>query len=94
MTLRWINKQVVESDEGFVFQGMHRFFYHYIENDHVLKIEVEPSLRGEDIYFESCPKWESPFTREAISREKADVIRYRVDSALKFMGGKYKINMV
>jgi len=94
MTMKWINKQGVESDEGFVFQGMHRFCYHYVENDHVLKIEVEPSLRGEDIYFESRPKWEPPFTREAISREKTDVIRCRVEKALKFMGWKYKIHEV
>ncbi|MFA7368421.1 MAG: hypothetical protein WC334_02130 [Kiritimatiellales bacterium] len=94
MTIKWITTQGVESDEGFVFQRMHRFWYHYIEGDHVLKIDVEQDIKNKDVYFESRPKWEAPFTREAISREKAAVIRCRVEKALKFMGGKYKIHEV
>lgn len=94
MIMKWINKQGVESDEGFVFQRMHRFLYHYIECDHILKIDVEQDIKKKDVYFESHPKWEPPFTREAISQEKADVIRCRVEKALKFMGGKYIVHEV
>lgn len=33
---RWLNQQGVESDDGFVLQRMHRFYYHYVEDGKTL----------------------------------------------------------
>lgn len=91
--IRWLNKQGVSSSEGFILQRMHRFYYHYIENDHVMKINVEP-LRHDDQYYEniyanSLEHWLPPHDEEIISSEKKMSIKKNIEAALEFMKIEY-----
>lgn len=90
----WLNKQGVKSDDGFILQSEHRYYYHYIENNHVIKIYVEPLRDSEGGYFEEICikndiKWESPHEAEAISSEKLKDIRDNISTALQFMDIKH-----
>jgi hypothetical protein len=87
----WINKQGVRSDSGIVLQRMHRFYYHYFEGDHVLKIIVEPKVKGDEINFANTLAWEPPFENELISGIKNLEIERQVREALDFMRMKYTI---
>lgn len=91
---KWINKQGVQLPSGDVLQRAHRFYYHYIENDHVMKIYVEPLRNPDDGYFEEISfgqdmKWEAPYESEKISSIKLEAIKKNVSSALDFMGIKH-----
>jgi hypothetical protein len=44
MSFNWLNKQGVKSSTGYVLQSMHRFYYHYIEGDHVMEVNVERGI--------------------------------------------------
>lgn len=90
----WLNKQGVKSETGYVLQRMHRFYYHYTEGDHVLKVEVESNLKVEEVFLASTPAWEAPHESEPISVEKVSEIEGRIGEALKFMGIRYKIQRV
>lgn len=88
--LKWLNKQGVESDKGFILQGMHRFYYHYTEGDHVMIVYVEPLKRADNSYYERVSKksigaWQPPYEQEVISKTKADQILKNIDEALSFM---------
>jgi hypothetical protein len=52
MNFRWLNKQGVECDEGFVLQSMHRHYYHYVEAGKTLRVAVEPCRDRSDMYYE------------------------------------------
>ena len=61
----WLNKQGVKSDTGFILQRMERFVYHYVENEHVMIIYVEPFTNDKG-YFETIDKgsidnWQPPY---------------------------------
>jgi len=85
--LNQINKQGVQSDKGWVFQRVHRFYYHYMENDFILKIVVESG----EVFLDRNLRWEPPFESDSISDEKREKIKSRVLEALRFMGSKYKL---
>ncbi len=86
-----LNNRDLESDEGFAFKCVHRFYYHYIEGDKVLKIFVEPIKNGLEVIFESQPKWEEPSEKDEITEAKAIQIESRVRESLTFMGIKHII---
>jgi hypothetical protein len=88
---RWINKQGVEFKKEYTLQRMHRFFYHYIEKDHILKINVDPGLKHEEILFNPDCQWEEPYQCEDVSADKLSLIRSNVSKALKFMKIAHKI---
>jgi len=90
----WLNKQGVKAHAGYVLQRMHRFYYHYVEDDHVLKVDVDSGLKGEDIILESAPHWESPYEDESIPSDKLPEIEKRICEALEFMGIRYTIKKV
>jgi hypothetical protein len=87
----WLNKQGVKAEAGYVLQRMHRFYYHYVEGDHVLKVDVESNLKGEVIFLDSDPHWESPHEDDPIPSDKLKEIEERICDALRFMGIRYKI---
>lgn len=89
--LEWMNKQGVKSGSTYALQRMHRFYYHYIEGDHVLKVDVEPTFNGEDIFLKSTLAWEPPNEGEPIPADKLIEIEIRIGEALKFMGIRHKI---
>ena len=87
---KWLNKTGVVSDKGFTLQGMHRYFYHYIEDDHVMVVYVEPFTDEKDGYVESIEtssfsKWQPPFDTEEILSDKVSEIKKNVVDALLFM---------
>ncbi len=90
MTFTWLNKQGVESDSGFVLQRMHRFFYHYIEADHVIQVKVEPDIKGERILLSSLSKWQPPHEGDVITDAARVKIRADIVTALGFMKIKHK----
>lgn len=84
---KWLNKQGVESTEGYKLQRMDRFHYNYTEGDRILSIIVEPGLQYEEISVDSRSKWESPFEGEIVtSLDRIDAIRSNISKALTFMG--------
>ena len=94
-TFRWLNKQGVESTDGFVLQSMHRFYYHYIEFDRALKIFVEPCRTSSGGYYEevliaSNPIWEAPNEALPLSAVERSRIQDNVAAALQFMGIQHK----
>jgi hypothetical protein len=89
-TFEWLNKQGVRSSEGYTFQSMHRFYYHYVEGDRKLQINVEPftddkGRYSEGVYLDSLKHWLPPHDNEPISLEKQKEIQERISAALKFM---------
>ena len=90
----WLNKQGVKAEAGYVLQRQHRFYYHYVEGDRVLKVDVDSGLKGEDITLDSTPHWESPHEDEPIPNDKLTEIEARICDALTFMGIRYKIRKV
>lgn len=80
---KWLNKQGVESTSGFTLQRMDRYFYHYIEEGRVLKIDVEPGLHHEEIGLSTVE--EMPISGSERAR-----IRANISAALKFMGTAYE----
>ena len=86
----WLNKQGVQSSEGYTLQSMHRFYYHYIEGDHRLQVNVEPFTDDKDrysegVYLDSLKQWLPPHEKEPISPERREEIQGRISAALKFM---------
>jgi hypothetical protein len=79
--LTWLNKQGVESADGFVWQRMDRYFYHYIEGERVLKVEVEPGIHHEDVHVSSLADSQPPISQSDQTR-----IRANISAALDFMG--------
>ncbi len=89
---RWIDKQgVVETEKGFCFQRMHRFYFHYIESEYILKINVEPGLNISKFWIDEPSRWELPHEQEDISLMKLKKIRSNVSKALDFMNIKHQL---
>jgi hypothetical protein len=88
---QWLNKQGVRSEEGYALQRMSRFYYHYVEDEHVLKVVVEPRLMSEDIFLQPNPAWEAPHENEQIPIKKISEIESRIGAALTFMGIRHTI---
>ena len=85
MSFTWLNKQGVKSSTGYVLQSMHRFYYHYIEGDHAMQVNVEPGIEYEEIFWDWNAKWQSPHQSEEIPREKLVEIQRNISEALTFM---------
>ena len=86
----WLNKQGVKSAEGYIFQRMHRFYYHYIEGDHCMQVNIEPCFDKQGnhsltIYTDSLTRWLPPHDQEPLSRERIVQIKQRISSAMTFM---------
>jgi len=90
MNFTWLNKQGVQADEGFVVQRIDRYHYHYVENGHVLSIEIEPGLQYTEVFLGERLQWEPPFENEEIDRQKATDIEDRIQKALAFMGIRHR----
>jgi hypothetical protein len=86
----WLNKQGVKSESGFILQRMTRYSYHYTEGNYILKINVEPGVKHEELSFGARVSWGKPFQHDLISDSDVGMIRQRVREALKFMGIRFK----
>lgn len=86
----WLNKQGVKSSDGFILQSVHRFYYHYIEDDHIMQIDVEPGrfksgLYHERIFLNSKNRWLPPYEAESVTEQKLAEIKKNISDALDFM---------
>lgn len=90
MTFTWLNKQGVQSDGGFILQRMHRYYYHYIDGDHIIRVKVEPGSNREQILLSSLSAWEPPHDGETIGTSIESKIRDNIAAALGFMKIRYK----
>jgi hypothetical protein len=93
--IEWINKLGVKSSKGFIFQSKHRFYYHYIENDHIMVIYVEGTFDKQNNYTlllnsSSFDKWETPYENEIVDDKKKEEIKNNIIDALKFMKYNYE----
>lgn len=90
MTFTWLNKQGSQSDSGFILQRMHRYYYHYIDGDHTIRVKVEPSIKCEKILLSSLSAWQPPHDGETIDPDIESKIRSDIAAALGFMRIRYK----
>jgi hypothetical protein len=100
MQFSWLNKRVVESDEGYsIFVGGEWGDLHveYSEADKHLLLKGEhifdDAFEGQDFGFSFYPswrtaRWEPPYADEPISDADRLRIRNNVTNALAFMQGK------
>lgn len=92
----WIHKQGVKSDKGFIFESAHRFYFHYSEGEHVLRVVVEGGRDDNDNHLLLVDddfkkrKWEAPHDKEEISGDKLKEIKQNICDALEFMDINYK----
>jgi hypothetical protein len=95
MAFRWLNRQGVESTDGFILQSIDRYGYEYQESGHVLRVDVE-SLRdltgtySEDVYEDSFRRWLAPHESEALSEDDIVRLKTNVSAALTFMQIKHR----
>ena len=86
----WLNKQGVKSSEGYTLQCMHRFYYHYIEGDRCMQVNIEPCFDKQGkhsltIYTNSLTRWLPPHDQESLPRARIDQIQQRLSAAMTFM---------
>ena len=86
---RWLNKQGVECDAGFVLQSMDRYYYHYVEAGKTLKVTVEPCRESgryfEEISLSSLSTWHAPHHGLSLSLQEQARIKANITEALRFM---------
>jgi hypothetical protein len=94
----WINKQGVQSSDGFIFKSESRFYYHYIEEDMVLQVYADGYFDGSNhfrvvIYTGSIDKWLPPYDQNQISDSERERIRNNISEALSFMGIDHRFEL-
>ncbi len=91
MSFKWLNKQGVESSEGFILQSVDRYHYHYSEGDREMSITVEPGYHAgvkkyhEVIFLDETCRWQPPHDGEHLTAEKLAHIKRNISEALLFM---------
>ncbi|MEJ0027171.1 MAG: Imm74 family immunity protein [Rhizomicrobium sp.] len=98
MGFTWLNKQGVESEDGFALQSISRFAFEYREGSKTMRLGGESLFAnlGTALFgFGFYPgwrnaKWEPPHENEAISEEHRKRIVKNIEAAMAFMKGKAK----
>ena len=91
--LKWVNKQKIESTEGWSFGSKNRFYFKYIsENNNNYTVAAEAfyankTYTGESIFFDTL-KPDDP--NLAFSDLQKELVKTRIRKALNFMGIVYK----
>lgn len=85
---KWLNRQGVESDKGFVVQSMNRFTIEYRESSKVIPLSVERGLQKNGqacvyIYLDELNKWADG---EPIPLKKQAEILQNFKDAMEFQG--------
>ena len=80
---KWLNKQGVEGEGKFYLQRTDRFHYEYGEGEVRIKISVDPSSKGEEVYLGDALSFDSPDHRRRIAGN--------VSAALGFMGVRFQL---
>ena len=79
MAFRWLNKQGVESEDGFALQSVGRFDWEYRENGRVWKLDGE-SIVGGNPGFAFNADW-----ARTVPPADRDRIRQNIKEAMRFM---------
>jgi hypothetical protein len=95
MALKWLNKQGVESDQGFVLQRVDRYTYEYREANRTLRLDGESmfsGLGGASFGFSFSPSWRTaswqpPNDAVQISGRNREQIVENIKEAMAFKGG-------
>jgi hypothetical protein len=95
MAFKWLNKQGVESDRGFVLQRADRDTYEYREGDRVLRLSGESMFSGLGgasfgFSFDSTwrtARWQPPHSAAPISDQDRELIIGNIKEAVAFKGG-------
>lgn len=82
---QWLNKQGVQSLSGFTVQRVHRFYYHYVEGDKTMLLQVDPGVRYEEICLPENSRWLPPNDAISVGEDKLKNIKQNVRDALNFM---------
>lgn len=87
---KWLNKQGVESDSGFVVQFTGRFTCDYREDGNVLELEVESGLMGDkpciSIRRDAFARWQGKPKGNETEIEQQERLLKNFKEALKFQG--------
>jgi hypothetical protein len=88
---KWINKQGVESDDGFVVQFTGRFTVQYREGERVLTLFVEAGglidgMREEAIDPSAFERWDGNPSEQMISRDERARLIKNIYDAFEFQG--------
>lgn len=89
---KWLNKQGVESDAGFVVQHTGRFTCEYREGGHTLELEVEDGTVGGSpclsISKEAFSQWKGPCLNNESRIEQQARLLLNFKNAMEFQGLK------
>lgn len=90
MSFRWLNKQGVESDTGFVVQFTGRFTCEYTEAGRVLEIEVESGSKAGRpcvcIKADAFAKWDAPRAFHETPQQDQERLMSNFKAAMAFQG--------
>lgn len=87
---KWLNKQGVESDTGFVVQFTGRFTCEYREGGHTLELEIESGLMGDtpciNIRRDAFAQWKGASIGSETSSEQQKRLLRNFKDAMEFQG--------
>lgn len=91
LVIRWLDKQSVESSEGFALQGTQHNYYYYREGNRTMQVVVTQCwsvTRGyyEQVSLPSLNRWLPPDDELPLSEGERARVETNVDFALGFMG--------
>ena len=87
---KWLNKQGVESDEGFVVQFTSRFTCEYRENGRIIELQIESGVEGGlpciCIKKDAFSEWEIARTFQGTSDQVQARLMSNLRAAFEFQG--------
>src|SRR5260221_29418 len=91
----WLNKQGVESDQGFALQSVDRFTYEYRVGGRTMRLDGESmfsGLGGASFGFSFNPswrtaRWQPPHSAVPITDREREQIVQNIKEAMAFMDG-------
>ncbi|WP_130459992.1 hypothetical protein [Azospira oryzae] len=90
MSFKWLNKQGVESDSGFIVQFTGRFTCEYTENGRVLEIEVEDGEKAGrpciNIKHDAFAKWGKLRAFHEATEQEQERLMNNFKAAMAFQG--------
>jgi hypothetical protein len=87
---KWLNKQAVESDHGFIVQSKSRFIIEYCEGANKVSVDVEDGRTSEGNYFvyiepNAFQRWDGDPPYVSLPSERQDQMLANFADALEFM---------
>ena len=90
MAFTWLNKQGVQSDQGYVVQVVDRFCVEYREANRVLSVEVEDGIKDGRYCLIVSPgcfsRWDEMQLHESLDGDEQARIERNFREAMEFQG--------